>query len=149
MTTTVAQAGAALVVMHMKGEPATMLQEAVYDDLVGEVKAFLVDRAHRACEAGIATVMVDPGIGFAKDLSQNLEVIRRLGEFTDPDFPLMVGPSRKRFIGTLTGREAHERLEGTLAAVTACVLNGADVVRVHDVAACKQAVLVADAVRRA
>ena len=149
MAPVVAEAGAALTIMHMKGEPSTMASEAHYVDLIGEVKVYLLERAATARDAGIETVIVDPGIGFAKDLEQNLEVLRRLHEFTDLGYPLLVGPSRKRFLGALTGREPMDRLEATLSAVAACVLNGADIVRVHDVAACKQAVIVADAIKRA
>lgn len=149
MAPVVAEAGAALTIMHMKGEPDTMANEAHYVDLIGEVRAYLVERAAIARAARIETIIIDPGIGFAKDLEQNLEVLRRLREFTNLGYPLLVGPSRKRFLGALTGREPMNRLESTLAAVAACVLNGADIVRVHDVAESKQAVIVADAIRNA
>jgi len=149
MAPVVAEAGAALTIMHMKGEPDTMASEAHYVDLIGEVRAYLVERAAVARAAGIETVIIDPGIGFAKDLEQNLEVLHRLREFTNLGYPLLIGPSRKRFLGALTGREPMDRLEATLAAVAACVLNGADIVRVHDVAECRQAVIVADAIRNA
>jgi dihydropteroate synthase len=149
MASVVAEANAALTIMHMKGEPDSMANEAHYVDLIGEVRAYLVERAATARAAGIETVIIDPGIGFAKDLAQNLEVLRQLREFTGLGYPLLIGPSRKRFLGALTGREPMDRLEATLAAVAACVLNGADIVRVHDVEACRQAVIVADAIRNA
>ena len=149
MASTVAESGAAVVIMHMKGEPATMAQEAVYGDLLGEVKGFLQERAAIARAAGVETIVLDPGIGFAKDMEHNLELLRRLAELGDLGCPILIGPSRKRFLGLLTGRPPQERLEATLAAVVAGALNGADIVRVHDVAACKLALLVADAIRRA
>jgi dihydropteroate synthase len=144
-----AAARAAVVIMHMKGTPQTMASEAVYDDLIEEVRQYLVERAALADAAGIETVIIDPGIGFAKNGAHNLTVLNNLPCFADLGYPLLVGPSRKRFIGELTGAPANDRLGGTIAAVTACVMGGANIVRVHDVAACKQAVIVADAIRRA
>ena len=144
-----ADTGAAVVIMHMKGTPQTMNEEAVYDDLIAEVCGFLQVQAAKARDAGIETVIVDPGIGFAKHGAHNLAVLRNVGSFASLGYPLLMGPSRKRFIGELTGAPADDRVSGTVAAVTACVLGGASIVRVHDVAACKQAVVVADAIRRA
>ncbi len=149
MVETVAAAKAGVVIMHMKGTPRTMASEAVYDDLLGEVRDFLEERAVLAKAAGIETIVVDPGIGFAKTGEHNLTVLNGLETFAELGYPLMVGPSRKRFIGELTGAAPDDRLGGTVAAVTACVMGGANIVRVHDVAACKQAVTVADAIRRA
>ena len=149
MLEAVAEANAAVTIMHMKGTPQTMANEAVYDDLIREVREFLATQAALAEEAGIQTVVVDPGIGFAKTGEHNLVILRRLGELATLDYPLLVGPSRKSFIGALTGMPADERLGGTVAAVTACVLNGANIVRVHDVGVCRQAVIVAEAIKRA
>ena len=145
----VADAGAALAIMHTKGTPQTMAREAVYDDLMGEVRDFLGRRAASARDAGIETVVVDPGLGFAKTAGHNLAVIRRLGEIAALGFPVLIGPSRKAFIGALTGMPPDGRLAGTIAAVVGSAMAGADIVRVHDVAACKQALAVADALRHA
>jgi dihydropteroate synthase len=149
MVEVAAAAGAAVVIMHMKGTPQTMASEAIYDDLIGEVRQYLVERAALADGAGIETVIIDPGIGFAKNGPHNLTVLNNLPSFADLGYPLLVGPSRKRFIGELTDAPPDDRLGGTIAAVTACVMGGANIVRVHDVAVCKQAVIVADAIRRA
>jgi dihydropteroate synthase len=126
-----------------------MVSEAAYDDLLAEVREFLEQQAAAALEAGAQSVIVDPGLGFAKTAEHNLTILNHLDVFTSLGLPLLVGPSRKSFIGHLTGRPAKDRVAGTVAAVTASVLGGADVVRVHDVGVCKQAVLVADAIRRA
>jgi dihydropteroate synthase len=147
MLQAVVESGAAVVIMHMKGTPETMQEQAAYADLVSEVRSFLIGQAGRARGAGVHTVLVDPGLGFAKTAEHNLEILNRLEEFTDLGYPLLIGPSRKAFIGVLTGAPAGGRLGGTLAAVTASVLKGVSVVRVHDVAACKQATMVAEAIR--
>lgn len=147
----VAEAGAPVVVMHMRGTPATMDSLAIYQDLMGEVVAELRQALGRAAAAGIPAerIVLDPGLGFAKTPEQSLELLARVGELRALGHPLLVGPSRKRFIGHVTGAPAGERLGGTLAAVTACVLAGVELVRVHDVAAARQAALVAAALRRA
>ncbi|MCX6665542.1 MAG: dihydropteroate synthase [Euryarchaeota archaeon] len=136
-----------VVIMHMKGTPKIMQENPVYGDVVAEVKNFLKDRVALAHNAGVVDVIVDPGIGFGKTLKHNLEIIKRLGEFTDLGCPLLVGPSRKSFIGQLTGLSANDRIEGTLAAVAVSIMNGADIVRVHDVKECKRVVQVVDAIR--
>jgi dihydropteroate synthase len=100
-------------------------------------------------EAGVCEVIVDPGIGFGKTAEHNLQILKRLDEFRTLGLPLLVGPSRKSFIGAITGASPGERLEGTIAAVTACVLAGVDIVRVHDVKPAKQAIAVAEAIRKA
>ena len=138
-----------VVVMHMKGTPKTMQENPVYSDVVAEVKTFLKERVALAHNAGVVDVIVDPGIGFGKTLKHNLEILKRLGEFTDLGCPLLVGPSRKSFIGQLTGFPANDRIEGTLAAVAVAIMNGADIVRVHDVKECKRVVQVVDAIRGA
>ncbi len=149
MLDVVAASGAAVTIMHMKGTPQTMADEAVYDDLIGEVREFLERQAKRATEAGIETVVVDPGLGFAKTGGHNLTILSRLHELATLGYPLLIGPSRKRFIGELTGAPADQRVPGTIAAVTASVFNGANILRVHDVAECKQAIIVAEAIRDA
>jgi len=151
MARAVAEAGAPVVLMHMRGTPATMAQHCAYADLLGEVAAELRAGLARAAAAGIpaAQVILDPGLGFAKTPEQSVELLARVGELRALGHPLLVGPSRKRFIGHLTGAPVEDRLPGTLAAVTACVLAGVELVRVHDVAAARQAALVAAALRDA
>ncbi len=147
MVRVAAEHGAGVVVMHMRGRPKTMQEDVSYEDVVAEVRAFLADRAARARNAGITDVTVDPGIGFGKTAAHNFELLRRLGEITSLGFPVLVGPSRKSFLGSLASRlPASERLEGTLAAVAVAVMHGASIVRVHDVAATKRVVEVVDAV---
>jgi dihydropteroate synthase len=145
-----AQRGAGLVLMHMRGEPKTMQDDPAYDDVVGEVAAFLRERLAAAEAAGIERdrIALDPGIGFGKTLAHNLELLRHLASLREPGVPLVVGPSRKRFIGTLTDTEAADRVEGTAGAVAWCAANGADVVRVHDVRAMVRVVRVVDAIAR-
>jgi dihydropteroate synthase len=147
----VADAGAPVVLMHMRGTPADMQSRAVYQDLAAEVAAELEAALARAADAGIprARTILDPGIGFAKTAEQSVELLARVGELRRLGRPLLVGPSRKSFIGKLTGAPAGERVPGTLAAVTACVLAGVELLRVHDVAPCRQAALVGAALRDA
>jgi dihydropteroate synthase len=146
-----AEAGAAVVLMHTRGTPADMQSWARYGDVAAEIAAELEAALARAAAAGIARerTILDPGIGFAKTAEQSVEALARIGELRRLGRPLLVGPSRKSFIGKLTGAPAGDRLPGTLAAVTACVLAGVEILRVHDVAACSQAARVAAAVREA
>jgi dihydropteroate synthase len=150
MVRVISRAGAGVVIMHMKGRPQTMQADVQYDDVVQEVRAFLEERGERAREAGIEQVVVDPGLGFAKTAAHNLEILRRLEELASLEWPILVGPSRKSFLGSLpSGLPPEERLEGTLAAVAVAVMNGAAIVRVHDVAETKRVVEVLDAIRSA
>ena len=143
-----AQAGAAAVIMHMRGTPRTMQNDPVYADVVADVRAFLAERIAAAHAAGIEDVAVDPGIGFGKTAAHNFELLRRLEEFHALGCPLLIGPSRKSFLGALRGQESSkQRLEGTLAAVVIAAMKGCAIVRVHDVAECRRALAVADAVR--
>ena len=147
----VAAAGAGLVLMHMRGSPADMQSRAVYGDVVAEVAAELRLALARAAAAGVPAerVVLDPGIGFAKTAAQSVELLARVRELGALGRPLLVGPSRKSFIGQLTGAAVEDRLPGTLAAVTHCVLAGVELLRVHDVAPARQAARVARAVRDA
>jgi dihydropteroate synthase len=149
MARVVAASGAPVVLMHMRGTPADMRERATYRDLVGEVRAELAAAMARAEAAGVARdqIVLDPGIGFAKTAGQSVEILARLPELLSLGRPILVGPSRKSFIGALTGAPPEERLPGTLAAVAAAVLAGATFIRVHDVAASRQAVQVASALR--
>jgi dihydropteroate synthase len=135
MVALVAERGVPVVIMHMKGEPKTMQENPEYSDLIGEIKEFLASSIKRAKDGGIEAqnIVIDPGIGFGKKVEHNLEILRRLGEFKELGHPILVGASRKSFIGKILGLEAGERLEGSLAAVAAAIMNGADIVRVHDV----------------
>jgi dihydropteroate synthase len=138
-----------VVVMHMKGTPKTMQNDPVYKDVTGEIKEFFEEKITSARDAGIPSIILDPGIGFGKTLEHNLRILKHLGEFQSLGCPILVGPSRKAFIGAITGLSVKERLEGTIAAVTIAILNGANIVRVHDVLECKRAVQVVDAIRGA
>ena len=142
---------AALVLMHMKGDPKTMQEAPRYDDVVGEVHEYLRQRIEAAELAGIdpERIAVDPGIGFGKDLDQNLELMRGVGALLDLGRPVLVGPSRKRFIGAILDLPEDERVEGTIGAVVWMVARGAHIGRVHDVREVVRAVRVADAIARA
>jgi dihydropteroate synthase len=131
----VADRGLDCCLSHMRGDPRTMQSEAVYDDVVSEVKAFLEERLAAAVAAGIAEerIMIDPGIGFAKRLEHNLELLRRLDELTALGRPIVIGTSRKSFLGRISGREADDRLPGTIATNVLALERGASVFRVHDV----------------
>lgn len=150
MPDVLAQHGAAAILMHMRGTPRTMQQDTHYDDVVSDVKKYLAGRADRARAAGVREIIIDPGIGFAKTVEGNLQLMARLGEFQDLGYPILFGASRKSFLGSVTGGlPAEERLDASLAAAVIAVMNGADIVRVHDVQATWRAVRVADAARRA
>jgi dihydropteroate synthase len=143
-----AERGCEVVLMHMRGEPRTMQENPVYEDVVAEVKGFLAERTEAAVAAGIAEerISLDPGIGFGKTLVHNLELLRRLGELAELGRPLVIGTSRKRFIGGLTGREVTERIGGTVASNVLALAAGADVFRVHDVRAVREALDVAEVI---
>lgn len=133
-----AETGAGYVVMHMQGTPADMQREPRYGDVAGEVAAFLVERATRAGAAGVGEVWVDPGIGFGKTLEHNLDLLAALPDLSRLGWPLLVGTSRKSFLGRLAVSEggalpADERLEGSIATAAWCFETGAAMLRVHDV----------------
>ena len=133
--------------MHMLGEPRTMQKDPRYGDVVADVKAFLEERLAFAVEAGIPEerIWLDPGIGFGKTLEHNLELLRRLDEIVAIGRPVVVGTSRKSFLGKLTGRPEKERLPGTIATNVLALTRGASVFRVHDVAEVAEALRVAAA----
>ena len=143
-----AERGATVVLMHMRGEPRTMQEDPRYEDVVAEVKAFLAERLEAAAAAGIGEekVWLDPGIGFGKTAAHNLELLRRLPELRDLGRPLVIGTSRKSFIGKVDGSAADERLGGTIASSVLAAAEGAAVLRVHDVAEVRQALTVATAI---
>jgi len=145
-----ASRGAGLVLMHMRGEPRTMQDDVAYGDLMGEVRGALAEAVRtaelRGC--GRAQLVVDPGLGFGKSSRGNLELLARLPELARLGLPILVGPSRKAFIGELLGLPVRERLEGTIAACVMALVGGARLFRVHDVAAVRRAVDLAEEVRR-
>ncbi len=148
MARLVAERDVPVVLMHMRGTPKTMQDEAVYGDVVAEVLRELAARVDAALAAGISRrrIIIDPGIGFAKGTADNLRLLRGLAVFKELGLPILVGLSRKRFIGDITGLPVEERLAGTVAAGTLAVLHGADIIRVHDVAEAVAMVKVIDAV---
>ncbi|MDQ4130144.1 MAG: dihydropteroate synthase [Actinomycetota bacterium] len=143
----VADAAASCCLMHMRGEPRTMQEDPRYDDVVSEVRAFLEERLSFAVAEGVEEerVWLDPGIGFGKTVEHNLELLRRLDEIVAIGRPVVVGTSRKSFLGKITGREAHERLPGTVASTVLAYERGATILRVHDVAEVADAIAVAAA----
>ncbi|MBA2504504.1 MAG: dihydropteroate synthase [Thermoleophilaceae bacterium] len=147
MAGVVAESGATCCLMHMLGEPRTMQDDPRYEDVVGEVRAFLEERLAFAIEAGVPEekIWLDPGIGFGKTLVHNLALLRRLDEIVAIGRPVVVGTSRKRFLGAITGRPERERVAGTLAANVLALDRGASVFRVHDVAEARDALDVAAA----
>jgi dihydropteroate synthase len=142
--------GASVVLMHMKGDPETMQDNPCYDDAVSEVRDYLRGRAENVRRLGVhdGMIVLDPGIGFGKRLRDNLELLRCVGEIRALGYPVVVGASRKRFIGDLVGGAAHERLSGSLAAAAWCFRNSVDLVRVHDVKETVALFRVLDAIER-
>ncbi|HKH18122.1 MAG TPA: dihydropteroate synthase, partial [Solirubrobacteraceae bacterium] len=147
MAALVAERGVDVCLMHMLGTPRTMQAQAHYDDVVADVKAFLEQRIEAAVAAGIGLerIEVDPGIGFAKNVDHNLELLGRLRELTALGRPLVLGTSRKSFLGKITGRETAERVPATLATLVMGYERGAEVFRVHDVAPARDALAMAAA----
>ena len=145
----VAASEAAVCLMHMRGEPQTMQVDPSYGDVVREVREYLRGRvaAARACGIALERIVVDPGFGFGKTLEHNLELLRRLGELRELGAAVMAGLSRKAMLGRITGREAGDRVHASVAAALVAVRNGAHIVRVHDVAATRDALVVWQAVK--
>jgi dihydropteroate synthase len=145
-----ARSGAGVILMHMKGDPEHMQDDPVYRDVVSEVRGYLKDAMDRACDKGISPdrIILDPGIGFGKTTAHNIALLRHLDRIRELGRPVLVGTSRKSFIGKLTGRTEDKRACGTAASIAVAVMNGADIVRVHDVAETLDVVRVVDAVRR-
>jgi dihydropteroate synthase len=152
MAETISAFGAGVVLMHMRGMPKVMQQgDLGYPSLIDDVIDFLRERIKKAQSQGIDStqIVVDPGIGFGKTSTDNMRLIRRLGEFKALGRPILAGVSRKSFIGQVTGGTPAERIEGTAAVVTASILNGANIVRVHDVSFMRKVALMTDAISRA
>lgn len=151
MPEAMAETGASVVLGHLRGEPATMNRNIAFVDVVSEVTDELRARVRRAIQAGVAAerIWVDPGIGFGKSADQSLELLRATGRLREAlGYPVLVGPSRKSFIGAVTGEPADRRLMGTASSAAAAIVAGADGVRLHDVGLLASAVRVADAIRR-
>jgi dihydropteroate synthase len=135
MISMISDADVPVVLMHMRGEPKTMQRDIHYDDVIGDIMMYFHGRLETALDMGVdpKSIVLDPGIGFGKTVENNLEIIRRLREFGCMGHPILVGPSRKSFIGKILGLPVQDRVEGTMAAVVASIMNGASIVRVHDV----------------
>lgn len=149
MAQLIQESGAGVVLMHRQGHSVNMQHAPQYKDVVGEVKDFLSERVSMARSMGIPAdhILVDPGIGFGKTLNHNLEILRNIGELLPLGQPILIGVSRKAFIGTLTGKPVGEREFGNAVAVAAAVWQGAHIVRVHEVGAMHDAILVAQALQ--
>jgi dihydropteroate synthase len=144
----VSENGAGLILMHIKGTPKTMQLDPHYEDVILEIKQYLKESIKKAESEGVHpdSIVIDPGIGFGKKLNHNLEIFRRLRELEELGKPILVGPSRKSFIGEILGVPVSERLYGTLGAVAYCALKGVHIVRVHDVKAVRQVLDIIDAI---
>lgn len=147
---TISELRVPVCLMHMRGRPQTMQQQPRYRDVVGEVKEFLRARVACCLDAGISrhAIVLDPGFGFGKTLAHNLSLLRDLGSFLELGFPLLVGLSRKSMFGKLLGLAAENRLHASVSAAVIAALNGASIVRVHDVRATVEALGVVKAIRR-
>ncbi|MBU0596204.1 dihydropteroate synthase [Candidatus Bipolaricaulota bacterium] len=145
MPALIAKSGAFVVLMHMLGTPGTMQKNPVYEDAVAAIRSFLAERIAAANEAGIPAdrIIIDPGIGFGKTLAHNLAILRDVHRFAELGPPVLIGLSRKSFLGAMIDAAADERLAGTIAANAVAVRNGADILRVHDVKEGRQAAAVA------
>ena len=140
-----------VVLMHIKGTPRNMQTNPTYIDVIKELMIFFSFQIQKALDFGIKKkqIIIDPGIGFGKQLNDNFILIQRLKEFSELGFPILIGPSRKSFIGLTLDVPSEDRLEGTLASVSASILNGASIVRVHDVKEVKRAVVITDKIMEA
>lgn len=149
MADTIAEFGAGVILMHMKGTPRTMQENPEYDDCADEIFEYLHEAVITAEASGIdpGKIIIDPGIGFGKTLENNISILRHLRRFKELGKPVLVGTSRKSFLGELTGRGVSERAFGTAASISAAIMNGADIVRVHDVSWMRDVTRVIDAIK--
>jgi dihydropteroate synthase len=145
----VAAAGVPIVLMHMKGTPQNMQSNPAYKDLLGEITEFLQEAADQALSMGIQRelIIIDPGIGFGKSFDDNLAILRDLRRFSSLGFPILVGTSNKSFIGHVLGAPVESRDTGTMATIAAAVMNGAHIIRAHNVRAAKETVTIIDAIK--
>lgn len=149
MASVIKEARSAIIIMHMRGKPETMQSGSLhYDSLMDEIANFLADRCRKAFTEGIPRdcLVLDPGIGFGKTYEDNCKIINKLSELKGAGLPLLIGTSRKAFIGSITGGKPQERLEGTAATITAAIINGCHIVRVHDVAYMRKVADMTDAI---
>ena len=146
MASLVAERNVPVIIMHIKGKPGDMQKNPNYDNLIKEIKAFFEVQISIAKKAGIdsGNIILDPGIGFGKRLEDNFEIIRELGQISTMGYPVLLGPSRKSFIGFTLDLPVEERIEGTLASITAGVINGARIVRVHDIRATRRTLTITE-----
>jgi len=146
MASLVAERNVPVIIMHIKGKPGDMQKNPNYDNLIKEIKAFFEVQIAIAKRAGIdsGNIILDPGIGFGKRLEDNFEIIRELGQISTMGYPVLLGPSRKSFIGFTLDLPIEERIEGTLASITAGVINGARIVRVHDIRATRRTLTITE-----
>ena len=151
MVSLLAQRNIPVVIMHINGKPKTMQKNILYSDLVSDIKRFFNKQCNHAINSGIkeSNIMIDPGIGFGKTFDHNFTLLKRLKEFEDLGFPILIGPSRKAFIGDVLNLPSNERVEGTIAAIVAGILNGANIIRVHDVKEIKRATIVTEKILKA
>ena len=135
-----------VIIMHIQGKPKTMQQNISYNDLISDIKQYFIKRCDYAIKSGIKknNIILDPGIGFGKTFNHNYKLLKNLEIFKDMAYPLLIGPSRKAFIGDVLKLPPNERVEGTIATVVAGILNGANIVRVHDVKENKRAITVTE-----
>ena len=146
MAALAAERNVPVIIMHIKGKPGDMQKNPNYDNLIKEIKAFFEVQIAIAKRAGIdsGNIILDPGIGFGKLLEDNFEIIRELGQISTMGYPVLLGPSRKSFIGFALDLPIEERMEGTLASITAGVINGAKIVRVHDIRATRRTLTITE-----
>ncbi len=147
MPAVVSKYNASVVLMHTKDKPKLMQQNPEYKNLISEIKSYLSEAINISIQNGIKQIIIDPGIGFGKKLEHNIEIFKRLKEFQELGYPILVGPSRKFFIGTILNLPIDERLEGTAAAVAVSIMNGANIIRVHDVKEMKRVSKIVDALK--
>jgi dihydropteroate synthase len=142
----VAEHNASIILMHTLGKPKTMQKNIYYDDVIEDIHQYLENSIETAMNAGISeeNIVIDPGIGFGKTIEHNLEIIKRLKEFSDLNKPILIGTSRKSFIGKILDLPVEDRLEGTLATLAVSIMNGAKILRVHDVKESKRVTMMVD-----
>ena len=151
MVSLLAQRNIPVVIMHINGKPKTMQKNILYSDLISDMKRFFIKQCDYAINSGIKenNIIIDPGIGFGKTFDHNFTLLKRLKEFGDLGFPILIGPSRKAFIGDVLNLPSNERVEGTIATIVAGILNGANIIRVHDVKQIKRATIVTEKILKA
>ena len=151
MVSLLAQRNIPVVIMHINGKPKTMQKNILYSDLISDMKRFFIKQCDYAINSGIKenNIIIDPGIGFGKTFDHNFTLLKRLKEFEDLGFPILIGPSRKAFIGDVLNLPSNERVEGTIATIVAGILNGANIIRVHDVKEIKRAIIVTEKILKA